>query len=318
MCALGATYISSSRRADAGAFYAVFLGVFRELDAQEQTAKRGGGGGGAAAARPSFGGAGAAEDSVTAFYAHWLNFATRRSDKAFAKFDKWDLNDAPSRVMRRLMHEKNRAARETARRTFNDAVRQLATWVKSHDPRPCGPVDVVAADEGGGGGAAAAAHEAAATAARSAAAAAPQPSFHCAACNKSYKNAQQLSNHENSGKHKQAVAKLRKAVREDDELKDMEELVIDSDGGDDDFDGADNAAAASSGGGKGGKKKKKKKEDAAAAAAVDGDGDEDGDEDDAAIEAAISIALPDERLVARQVTAAFDHPLRATTDFTAW
>ena len=30
-------------------------------------------------------------------------------------------------------------------------------------------------------------------------------SFHCAACNKWYKNASQLSNHEKSAKHKQAM-----------------------------------------------------------------------------------------------------------------
>ena len=47
------------------------------------------------------------------------------------------------------MQQKTKVVRAKARKMFNDKVRRLATWVKSHDPRPCG--DVAAAGDGGGG-----------------------------------------------------------------------------------------------------------------------------------------------------------------------
>ena len=147
--------------------------------------------------RPGFGGAGSVVDDVTAFYTFWRNFTTCRSERAFAKHDKWDLSDAPSPMMRRLMQQKNKAIRDKARKMFNDKVRRLTQWVKQQDPRPCdssvgvGSVDIgdssssntcppaaptdgeaSAADDKGSGG-----------------------TFHCAACNKWYKNASQLSNH---------------------------------------------------------------------------------------------------------------------------
>jgi len=98
-------------------FFAVYSTVFQELDEQEKTAKNGDG------CRPGFGGAGSDLGAVQAFYAYWLNFSTCRSERAFAKQDKWDLEDAPSPLMRRLMRQKNMEVREKARKMFNDKVR---------------------------------------------------------------------------------------------------------------------------------------------------------------------------------------------------
>ena len=101
---------------DADGFFAVYTTVFSELHQQEKSAR------GGDVHRPGLGSAGAAEEAVTAFYVYWLAFSTSRSDRAFAKHDKWDLSDAPSRVMRRLMQQKNLAVREKARKMFNDKV----------------------------------------------------------------------------------------------------------------------------------------------------------------------------------------------------
>ena len=119
----------------ADGFFAVYLSVFRDLHEQEKTAS------GGEIYRPDFGGVGSDESAVAAFYQFWLNFSTLRSDGAFAAHDKWELADAPSPLMRRLMQQKNKAVREKARRMFNKKVRRLARWVKSHDPRPCGHVE---------------------------------------------------------------------------------------------------------------------------------------------------------------------------------
>ena len=106
-----------------------------------------------------------------------------------------------------------------------------------------------------------------------------QGSFHCAACNKFYKNASQLSNHEKSAKHKQMVAKLRKQLNEDAELnKDLEELGIEEGEpaarqahGDDTPDDGE-ARSENRGGGKQGKKKKKDRRDALFDEDIDGEG----------------------------------------------
>ena len=147
----------------------------------------------------------------------------------------------------------------------------MAAWVKTQDPRPCGHVagqgrggDGQAAEEGG--------------------------SFDCAACNKRYKNAQQLANHEKSGKHKQIVAKLNRQLKEDDGLKELEELVVEE--GEQEEEGAlgDEERGDAAGG----------------PAAGEGAGADAADYDDAAIAAAMSIALPSPGLVALQTRQAFE------------
>ena len=264
-------------------FFAVYTTVFRELDEQEQTARHGD------ARRPGFGGAGSVIDDVTAFYAYWLNFSTCRSDRAFAKHDKWDLSDAPSPLMRRLMQQKNKAIRDKARKMFNDKVRRLTKWVRSQDPRPCGHVDVVDAGEAAAQDGASSADDKGGT-------------FRCAACNKWYKNASQLSNHEKSAKHKQMVAKLRKQLSEDAACKELEELGLDDDdgamaaearpggGGRDGEDARGEVNGGSGGGGGQGKKKKKGRREGP----MDDDGgaEDDGvDDADAATDAAIEQAV---------------------------
>ena len=290
-------------------FFAVYSGVFRELDEQEKTARY------TPLRRPGFGGAGNDVGAVTDFYAYWLDFATVRSDGAFAKHDKWDLGDAPSPLMRRLMQQKNKAVRDRARKMFNDKVRRLARWVKSQDPRPCGHVASSVAEQ-----------EATAQEEAAAGGADERGTFTCVACNKCYKSAVQLSNHEKSGKHKAMVAKLKKQLEADVEgCKELEELAIvedvceeaaaysgsgaRADGGAaageeaHSSGGARGGARVTGGGGGGGKKKKKKgccEEDEAA--------EEDlAAEDDAAIEQAVaSTALPSPGLVALQTRQAFE------------
>jgi hypothetical protein len=167
----------------------------------------------------------------------------------------------------------------------------LAAWVKTQDPRPCGHVagqgrggDGQAAEEGG--------------------------SFDCAACNKRYKNAQQLANHEKSGKHKQIVAKLNRQLKEDDGLKELEELAVEE-GEHEEEEGAlgdEERGDAAVGGGRGRKKKGRRNGGPAAGgpAAGEGAGADAADDDDAAIAAAMSIALPSPGLVALQTRQAFE------------
>eukprot|EP00966_Prymnesium_polylepis_P120965 2795538-Prymnesium_polylepis.1 len=164
-------------------------------------------------------------------------------------------------------------------------VRRLAKWVKSHDPRSCGDVGVVDVGDG---------------AAQEEAPADDKGTFHCAACNKWYKNAQQLSNHEKSTKHKQLVAKLRRQLKEDEDLKELEELAIDE-GEDELEEPAEEARGGAKGGGAKGKKKKGRRDGLA-------DGENAGDADGPPIELeAASMALPSPEDVALQTRQAFEN-----------
>ncbi|KAI9104679.1 hypothetical protein DFS34DRAFT_207081 [Phlyctochytrium arcticum] len=66
------------------------------------------------------------------FYNKFLHFS---SIKSFRWHDKYRLSDAPDRRVRRLMEKDNKRARDLARREFNDAVRNLAAFIRKRDPR---------------------------------------------------------------------------------------------------------------------------------------------------------------------------------------
>ena len=164
----------------------------------------------------------------------------------------------------------------------------MAAWVKTQDPRPCGHV----AGQGRSGEGAAGDEQAAEE----------KGSFDCAACNKRYKNAQQLANHEKSGKHKQIVAKLNRQLKEDDGLKELEELAVEEGEQEEEGVHGDEERGDVAGGGARGKKKKGRR-NGGPAAGEEADAD---DDDDAAIAAAMSIALPSPGLVALQTRQAFE------------
>ncbi|KAG6820308.1 hypothetical protein H0H93_002395 [Arthromyces matolae] len=75
---------------------------------------------------------GSDQPSVKLFYAAWMNFAT---SKDFAWSDKWNLNEAPDRRVKRLMERDNKKARDEARREYNDTIKSLAKFVRRRDPR---------------------------------------------------------------------------------------------------------------------------------------------------------------------------------------
>ena len=274
-------------------FFAVYSAVFRDLHQQERTARNATTAIDPTLERQLWGGDG---DRLLRLLAQLHDVPLRPS---FSKHDKWDLNKAPSPLMRRLMQQKNKVIRDKARKMFDDKVRRLVRWVKTQDPRPCGRIDV---PEAGGGGDDVSREE--------------NATFHCAACNKWYKNAAQLSNHEKSGKHKQMVAKVKQQlsrdVAEDVDLVELEELGLEGASCDDGA-GAEHGAHGGGGGdtkGAGGKGKKKK--GGRRGAPAEGDGADDiavDDEGDAAMEAelaAASTALPSPGLVALQTRQAFE------------
>lgn len=66
------------------------------------------------------------------FYTAWSGFSTK---KTFSWRDKYRLQEAPDRRVRRLMEKENKKFRDEGIREFNDAVLSLVAFVKKRDPR---------------------------------------------------------------------------------------------------------------------------------------------------------------------------------------
>ncbi|TIA78936.1 hypothetical protein E3P98_03581 [Wallemia ichthyophaga] len=72
------------------------------------------------------------ESTPRDFYALFGAFSSRKS---FAWRDLWHLRDAQDRRVRRIMEKENKAAREEARKEYNDTIRQLTFFIRKRDPR---------------------------------------------------------------------------------------------------------------------------------------------------------------------------------------
>ncbi|KAJ3224264.1 hypothetical protein HK099_008655 [Clydaea vesicula] len=72
------------------------------------------------------------ETSVKEFY---LTFQTFSSCKSFRWCDKYNLNDAPDRRVRRLIEKENLKFRSAAKKEYNNTICNLISFVKKRDPR---------------------------------------------------------------------------------------------------------------------------------------------------------------------------------------
>ncbi|KAH6755817.1 hypothetical protein C2S53_009089 [Perilla frutescens var. hirtella] len=181
---------------------------------------------------------------VTAFYSYWFGFA---SVLDFFWADQYDAMAGPNRKSRRLMEEENKKLRKKARREYNETVRGLAEFVKKRDKRVIdmqikrneemerkreeekqrkkelerqkaekarnyeepewAKVEEFDEDEDEDEDAL---EE-------------KKNEFYCVACSKKFRSDKQWKNHEQSKKHKEKVAELRNAFREEDEEYEAEE-----------------------------------------------------------------------------------------------
>ncbi|XP_010695209.4 DNAJ protein JJJ1 homolog [Beta vulgaris subsp. vulgaris] len=184
---------------------------------------------------------------VNAFYGYWLGFCTVMD---FGWVDEYDAAAGANRKSRRVMEEENKKLRKKAKREFNETVRGLAEFVKKRDKRVIDmmvrkekerekkreeelarkkerereklerarlyeepdwakvkEVEVIEEEEEN--------EEE------------DRKEFYCAACGKKFKSDKQWRNHEQSKKHKEKVAQLRKSFVEEDGFEDVEEVDVD-------------------------------------------------------------------------------------------
>lgn len=180
------------------------------------------------------------------FYNAWAGFSTRKS---FSWRDKYRLQDAPDRRIRRLMEKENKKFREEGIREFNDAVQSLVAFVKKRDPR------YVPSKQSEAERQQVLRNSAAAQAARSRAANQEKlgeyvvpdwaqardgeeqendefalseeesevEQIECVVCNKTFKSEKQFEAHEKSKKHVKAVQQLRRQMRKENANLDLED-----------------------------------------------------------------------------------------------
>eukprot|EP00002_Diphylleia_rotans_P002081 TRINITY_DN11287_c0_g1_i1.p1 TRINITY_DN11287_c0_g1~~TRINITY_DN11287_c0_g1_i1.p1 ORF type:complete len:690 (+),score=182.70 TRINITY_DN11287_c0_g1_i1:44-2113(+) len=114
---------------DEQGFYFTYATIFRKIDeieeinhASDESYR----------SAPGFGDSKTPYAQVSAFYAYWTDFISRRT---FSQVDKYNLSTAPSRQIKRLMEKENKKERDAARKEYTDCVRQLAQFVKKRDRR---------------------------------------------------------------------------------------------------------------------------------------------------------------------------------------
>ncbi|KAG6357911.1 hypothetical protein INS49_013794 [Diaporthe citri] len=180
------------------------------------------------------------------FYNAWSSFSTKKS---FSWKEKWRLSDAPDRRVRRLMEKENKKIRDDAIRDFNDAVRSLVAFVKKRDPRYVPNTQSEAERQK-------VLRDSAIAQAERARAANQQKlseayvadwaqsrgdndeyndefatseeeseveHFECVVCNKTFKSEKQYEAHEKSKKHVKAVQQLRRQMKQEDLVFDLDE-----------------------------------------------------------------------------------------------
>ncbi|KAK3594145.1 hypothetical protein CHS0354_040921 [Potamilus streckersoni] len=82
---------------------------------------------------PSFGNSrDSYEEIVKPFYDFWETYCTAKS---YVWEDKYDIQEAPDRRVRRLMEAENKKLRDAAKKERNEEVRQLVRFVKKRDKR---------------------------------------------------------------------------------------------------------------------------------------------------------------------------------------
>ena len=82
---------------------------------------------------PDFGVSGSDYDEVVKpFYSHWLGYCTKKS---YVWKEKYDIRQAPNRPTQRLMEKENKKLRDTCRRTRNEEIRALVSYVRKRDKR---------------------------------------------------------------------------------------------------------------------------------------------------------------------------------------
>jgi DnaJ family protein A protein 5 len=234
-----------------GGFFRIYADLFEELASLEKEDFDSDSESDHFSTLPSFGDSKSEWEDVQCFYSHWTNFQTSRR---FRAYDKWDLREGGNRQVRRAMEVENKKARNSARKEYSSAVRNLVAFVKRRDRRVIEYQAKLAEqereikegkekalrirDEQKKQAREVAREEemrrwemvekmkiesGAVSSGSSQESADESEVFFCVACRKTFKSDRAYTNHENSKKHKQEVERLRQELLLDDEIAENEQ-----------------------------------------------------------------------------------------------
>ncbi|KAM0890775.1 hypothetical protein ACQ4PT_026858 [Festuca glaucescens] len=238
-------------------FYKVYGDVFDKVYAQEVAyARRMGIPTDSIPRPPVIGNLDSYYTQVTAFYNYWLGFG---SVMDFGWAAEWDAARGESRRERRLMEEDNKKAMRKARREYNDVVRALAAFCKKRDKRVVDMALKKKAEEAKKKMEEMERKKADERKKKERAMAYQDPEWarvdedelvfeeeddeemrekkeelYCVVCNKKFKSEKQWKNHEQSKKHKDKVAELRMAFKEEEEALKEDNEEAEGEGEEDD------------------------------------------------------------------------------------
>ncbi|KAJ2959456.1 hypothetical protein NQZ79_g5091 [Umbelopsis isabellina] len=184
------------------------------------------------------------------FYNAWMVFS---SEKSFRWMDKWRLSEAPNRYVKRAMEKENKKARDTAKKEYNDTIRNLVAFIRKRDPRYKAYQEALKAKKEAqiAENKAKALRERQELQAKAAAykaqewtkagdeseslseseddSAYPNEEFYCVACNKYFKSERQFHNHEQSKKHLKVVQDLREQMLAEENDLDLQAIPLNPD-----------------------------------------------------------------------------------------
>lgn len=226
-------------------FYGILNEFFDKLASEEMAACEWAG-----VAPPNYPPFGRAKDDYNSvgktFYNVWSGFSTKKS---FSWRDKYRLQEAPDRRVRRLMEKENKKFRDEGIREFNDAVLSLVAFVKKRDTRyvPNTQSEAERQQVLRNSAAAQAARSRAANQEKMADYVVPDwaqsrddevyndefsvseeedevEEIECVVCNKTFKSEKQFEAHEKSKKHIKAVQQLQRQMKKENRKLDLDNV----------------------------------------------------------------------------------------------
>lgn len=123
---------------DDGGYYSVYREVFNKIAAEDSEYMEDGD---SDFEIPSFGNSTSDfKEVVQPFYAHWQDYATKKS---FSWLDQYDIKDLPNRRIAKLVERENKKIRDKARKERNEQIRNLVAFVRKRDKRVQAQAEIV-------------------------------------------------------------------------------------------------------------------------------------------------------------------------------
>ncbi|XP_075226551.1 uncharacterized protein LOC142327403 [Lycorma delicatula] len=114
---------------DENGFYSVYREVFNKIAAEDSEYQTEGD---SDFDLPNFGKSNSPFEDVKCFYGYWQSYCTKKS---YSWLDPYDVRTAQNRKVARIIEKENKKARDKAKKTRNEEVRELVNFIRKRDKR---------------------------------------------------------------------------------------------------------------------------------------------------------------------------------------